>query len=347
MRTLTRLLVALAVVVPVSAPAVAHAREHSSVTVMTRNLYLGSDLAPAITAKTPEAFLGAVAQIWGTVQFTDFPTRAGGIADEIAAAHPDLVGLEEVSKWTVSGPSPTPSLDFLALLQTKLAARGLHYVVAATSDNADIGPVPLAGPACQSATLGDCLLRFQDRDVILANADRAGLSTSGARHGNYATQQLVPTPFGTTLSFARGWATVQVALDGRDFRFAVTHLETEDAPAVQQAQGREFKAAVQAPGAVLAVGDFNSAADGSNTTTYADLTSDYFRDAAASVGNTCCQDGFLANPTSQLHERIDLVLSHGALQPRSATRTGATPFEATPPFWASDHAGVVATLRIP
>ena len=346
MRLLSRLLVVLAVVLPVSAPVVADARTHTSVTVMTRNLYLGSDLTPALTAGNPLAFLGAVAQIWGTVQFTDYPTRAGALADEIASTHPDLVGLEEVSRWTVTGPSTTPSLDFLAVLQARLADRGLHYVVAAVSDNADIGPIPLVGPACSSTQLGACLLRFQDRDVILANADRAGLSVSGARHGTYVHQQVVTTSVGA-LSFARGWASTQVALDGRAFRFAVTHLETEDSPVVQQAQGQEFRAAVQTPGPVLAVGDFNSASDGSNTPTYADLTADYFRDAAAGVGDTCCQAGTLAVPTSQLHERIDLVLSHGALQPVSATRTGATPFQAAPPFWASDHAGVVATLRIP
>lgn len=346
MRLISRLLVVLAVVVPVSAPVVADARTHTSVTVMTRNLYLGSDLAPALTAANPLAFLGAVAQIWGTVQATDYPTRAGALADEIAAAHPDLVGLEEVSHWTVTGPSPTPSLDFLAILQARLADRGLHYVVAAVSDNADIGPIPLVGPACSSAQLGACALRFQDRDVILANADRSGLSVSGARHGSYTHQQVVTTSVGA-LSFARGWASTQVLLDGRAFRFAVTHLETEDSPAVQRAQGQEFRSAVQAPGPVLAVGDFNSAADGSNTATYADLTSDYFRDAAAGVGSTCCHDGLLAVATSPLYERIDLVLAHGPFQPVSATRTGATPFEAAPPLFASDHAGVVATLRIP
>jgi endonuclease/exonuclease/phosphatase family metal-dependent hydrolase len=347
MRRTCRLVLTLALaVVPLSLPASAQAAGHSSVTVMTRNLYLGSDLGPALAAPSVPAFLGAVAQIWGNVQATAFPVRAGALADEIAAAHPDLVGLEEVSNWTVLGPSPTPSTDFLALLQARLADRGLNYVVAAVSDNADIGPVPLVGPFCSSSGLGDCLLRFQDRDVILVNADRQGLTVSGARHGTYATQQLVATPVGP-LSFARGWASVQATVDGRSFRFAVTHLETEDAPAVQEAQGREFRDVVQAPGAVLAVGDLNSAADGSNTTTYADLTAGYFRDAAAGIGDTCCQDGSLAVATSQLHERIDLVLAHGPLQPVSATRTGVTPFEGTAPYWASDHAGVVATLRLP
>ena len=346
MRMISRFLVALAVLVPVSTPVAASAGNHTTVTVMTRNLYLGSDLNPALAAPNAQAFFGAVAQIWGNVLATSFPTRAAALADEVAATHPDLIGLEEVSRWTVIGASPTPSLDFLAILQSQLTARGLDYDVASVSDNADIGPVPLVGPACTSTTFGACALRFQDRDVILVNHDRSGLSTSGARHGSYVNQQVVTTPVGA-LSFSRGWATTEVSLSGHRFRFAVTHLETEAAPLVQQAEGREFLAAVKAPGAVLAVGDFNSASDGSQTTTYGDLTSDYFRDAAPGVGVTCCHDGSLAVPTSQLQTRIDLVLTHANLQPQSAVKVGAAPFQATAPYWASDHAGVVATLRLP
>src|SRR5262245_36456676 len=48
-------------------------------TVMTQNLYLGSSLTPALTATDPTAFLEAVAQIYATVQFTNFPARAQAI----------------------------------------------------------------------------------------------------------------------------------------------------------------------------------------------------------------------------------------------------------------------------
>jgi endonuclease/exonuclease/phosphatase family metal-dependent hydrolase len=342
-RHLARALVALAVLGgALSAPGVAQADHRDSVTVMTRNLYLGADLNPALAATTPAQFLGAVAGIYNAVLSSGFPTRAGALADEVAATRPDLLGLQEVSNWTVLGSSPAPSLDFLAILQAQLRARGLHYDVAAVSDNADIGPLPLVGPFCATAGIGDCLLRFQDRDVILVNHDRSHLRVSGARHGRYVAQQVVTTPVGQ-LSFARGWTTVQVKLDGERFRFGLTHLETEAAPLVQQAEGVEFLAAVKAPGDVLAVGDFNSASDGSTTTTYADLTSSYFRDAASGVGPTCCQDGTLANPVSQLQTRIDLVLSHGELR---AVKVGAVPFQSSAPYWASDHAGVVATLRL-
>lgn len=63
-------------------------------------------------------------------------------------------------------------------------------------------------------------------------------------------------------------------------------------------------------------------------------------------GLTCCQNATLTNPTSEFHSRIDLVLTHGAARAVEAHVVGNTLFQATPPLWPSDHAGVVATVRI-
>src|SRR4051794_34640735 len=53
------------------------------VTTMTRNLYLGADLAPAIGAKTLNEFVTANGKILREVTANDFPTRAKGLAQEI------------------------------------------------------------------------------------------------------------------------------------------------------------------------------------------------------------------------------------------------------------------------
>ena len=105
---------------------------------------------------------------------------------------------------------------------------------------------------------------------------------------------------------------------------------------------------------MIAVGDFNSAADPAedSTTTYDDLTAAWFKDAWQQVnpddpGLTCCQSSTLINTSSQLRTRIDLVLTHGPVRSKAAAVVGATPISVVaPPFWASDHAGVVATLRL-
>ncbi|MFN0282764.1 MAG: endonuclease/exonuclease/phosphatase family protein [Kineosporiaceae bacterium] len=319
--------------------------------VMTRNLYLGSSLVPALTATDTASFLGAVTRIYGTAQFTSFPARAQAVADEVAVHRPDVVGLQEVTRWETSGPGVPPTQDFLDVLVAALQARGLDYDVAAVASNADIGPVPLVQP-CGSATVGACLVTLKDRDVVLVKADRKGLRWGNPRTGAYLAQQSFtpPVPGAEPVSFKRGWATVDGRVDGVRFHFANTHLETEDFPGVQEAQAAEFLAGpALGRGADIATGDFNSAADGSTTTSYAQLTR-RFRDAwrvnRGDPGLTCCQNETLTNPTSQLRSRIDLVLARSGAKAVSARVIGATPFQATPPLWPSDHAGVVATLRL-
>jgi endonuclease/exonuclease/phosphatase family metal-dependent hydrolase len=301
--------------------------------------------------------VGATAVIYGTMLFTNFPSRAGALADEIAADRPDLIGLQEVSQWVATplhaGPTP-PSLDFLNILQAQLAARGLNYVVAGTAENATIGPVPLVAPpfGC-GLTATDCVVSLHDRDVILVNADVDGLTVASASSGHFNAQATVLLPGASApLSFDRGWVAIDADLDGKQFRFVNTHLEVEDIPVVQEAQARELLAGPTRPdGTVIAVGDFNSAADGSTTKTYRFLVKGVYADAWSTNpgdrGATCCQNETLTNPQSQLSERIDLVLTRAAV-PLAAHLVGATaPFEPQPPFWPSDHAGVVAEVALP
>jgi endonuclease/exonuclease/phosphatase family metal-dependent hydrolase len=334
-------------------PGAAQAKDKREITVMTQNLYLGASLTDAIMAQTPEDFVAATTRIWAVAQYTNFPVRAGAIANEIEAAQPDLIGLQEVSRWlqvSRTTGAVVGQIDFLSLLQTELAARGLAYDVAAVSDNANLGPFPVV---CDPTTFELCpyAVALQDRDVILVRHDDR-IAWSNPRDGSYATQQFFQPPFPGTppISFDRGWASVDLTVDGKRLRFVNTHLETEDFPAVQEAQAAEFLAGPARPsGAVLATGDFNSAADGSMTTSYAQLTGPY-TDAWNVVGQgpglSCCQNETLTNFPPKLTSRIDLVLFRGPVRARSAEVVGATPFEMTPPLYPSDHAGVVATLRL-
>jgi endonuclease/exonuclease/phosphatase family metal-dependent hydrolase len=330
---------------------------------MTQNLYLGSSLAPALEAKTPPAFVEAVARIYRTVQYTDFPARAEAIAEEIQAEEPDLVGLQEVTKWTTGGVNPPPGYDFLEILEGDLEARGLHYTAAAVAHNANIGPVPLALPEQGCVQPGPeiiCSVTLEDRDVILVNDDTPGLTWGNPQSGHYTAQEVVESPVGP-LSFDRGWASIDARLRGQPFRFVDTHLETEESPAVQETQAAEFLAGPGKGGTMVATGDFNSASDGSTTTSYAQLTApgkfrDSWDEAQLGPGDSCCQEsntpplapGALNNPVSTLATRIDLILGRGAARSsgNEAQLVGNTPFQATPPFWPSDHAGVVATLHL-
>ena len=340
-----------------------HGKHQRDLTVITQNLYLGSSLGPALEAKTPEEFVAAVARIYATVQYTNFPQRADAIADQIQEKEPDLIGLQEVTKWTTGGLNPPPGYDFLAILQGDLEARGLDYSVASIAHNAKIGPAPLAlaEQGCvQPGPEITCSVQLEDRDVILVNDDTSGLTWSNPQSGRYTAQQAIESPVGP-LSFDRGWASIDAKLKGLPFRFVDTHLETEESPLVQQEQAAEFLAGPGKGGTIVATGDFNSASDGSTTTSYAQLTAPgKFRDAwdeeELGPGSSCCQEsntpplapGALNNLVSTLRTRIDLVLSRGAARSNGdeAELVGDTPFQGTPPFWPSDHAGVVAVLHL-
>lgn len=342
-----RLGVAALMALMIAVPGISEAKDKRDLVVMTQNLYLGSSLDPVIQATNATEFLVAVATIHANVQSTDFPRRAALIADEIAAKQPDIVGLQEVSKWTSVDQGTTQVQDFLAILIDQLAQRGLSYSVAGVSHNVSIGPIPLLFPC--SVELG-CFVSFEDRDVILVNDSTPALEILDTQSGRYATQESFVTPAGP-LSFDRGWVYVDATLDGKKFRFVNTHLEEEFYPQTQEAQALEFLSGPAKTGsAVIAVGDFNSAADGSNTQSYSLLTKSYFDDAWSTnpggPGYTCCQDSTLSNVNSALYERVDLILDHAASRAQEAEIDGDTPSGTTPPFWPSDHAGVVSTIRI-
>ena len=359
-RVRVALILPLVALLGLASPAVsAKPAPHPELTVMTRNLYLGSSLAPAVDAETLPELIGAVAEIYGTAVFTDFPTRATAIADEIARTEPDLIGLQEVSNWTVTpAANPAagaPSFDFLTILLGALTAKGLDYSVAGVSNNALIGPLPLVAPAagCVDPFAPDCLVTFADRDVILVNDATRGLRIRNSRSGQFTAQEVLNTP-GGPLSFARGWVSVDARYQGKSFRFVNTHLETEDYEDVQEAQAAEFVSGPARGRQTIAVGDFNSAADGSSTNSYAQLTAPRaFTDAwtvnPGDDGLTCCQNSTVTNTASELNSRIDLILTRGPIRPLAAEVVGDTPFRAqgpARPIWASDHAGVVASVRI-
>jgi endonuclease/exonuclease/phosphatase family metal-dependent hydrolase len=351
------LAVVLAVVATLVPTGVAQGAEGGpKVTVMTRNLYLGTGLNAVVAAKTPTEFVGAVSQAWANVVATDFPARAEALADEIQQAGPDFVGLQEVSLWRDQVPSdapihPTPNAehvvyDFLAILLAELAERGSPYVPVSTSVNADV-----EAPRADRNGLTD--VRLTDRDVILVRAPLAG-KVSNPRDGRYAAQLSMPS-VGGDVAFTRGWTAVDYRHDAKTtVRIFNTHLEVEDpgkAAEVQVAQGDEALAIIaKSPYPVIALGDFNSAADGTGTETYerltAKLTDAWTTARPGDPGLTCCQSERL-DTVRTAGSRIDLVLTTERWPVTRVDRTGATPFRSGPgPLWASDHFGVTARITL-
>ena len=350
-----KLLLALAALTLLVVPAARAEQPHPfkgdrQVTVMAQNLYLGTDLNPIFGAPSLPALFAAVGAGWTQVQANDFPARAQAIADEIAAAKPDLVGLQEAELYRTDVPpdgSATPAenvaYDFIQLLVDALAQRGLSYAPVATFNGTDVEL-----PAGLPPTLD---VRFTDRVSLLARTDEktADLKLSNAQSGTYPTALHLTTVAGP-ITAPRGWASVDVKIRGKSFRFVTTHLEAFS-PLVRNAQAGELLAGpVDTDLPVVAVGDFNSG-PGGDPTAYGILTGGGLSDAwpsANGIGLTCCHSTDLHNPNPTLTKRVDLVLTRGGFDTVSAEVVGEEPGDRTPSgLWPSDHAGLVATLHLP
>ena len=102
-------------------------------------------------------------------------------------------------------------------------------------------------------------------------------------------------------------------------------------------------------GPLILAGDFNSPP---GTHSYPIITRS-FKDAFLQAANdgkgfTCCQADDLRNPASTANERIDLILSRGAVRVKSVEVVGADPVTGRTPsgLWPSDHFGVFARLEV-
>ena len=93
-----RLLPLVFAVLLLLAPA-AEAKRGPKLTVMTRNVYLGGNIAGPIPAPTRDEFEQKATALWQAVAATDFPARARLLAREVKHTRPDVIGMQEVALW--------------------------------------------------------------------------------------------------------------------------------------------------------------------------------------------------------------------------------------------------------
>ncbi|HEY9013789.1 MAG TPA: hypothetical protein VIM84_01845, partial [Gemmatimonadales bacterium] len=183
------------------------------VSVMTRNLYVGTDVDAVIGAlrtSDPADDLPALMQAIETLGRTNFPARAAAIAGEIAQARPHAVGLQEVSKIDLVLPPLGVDIhqDFLPTLLAELRKRGLQdYEVAAQVRNIEATPFP-----------GVSLV---DYDVLLVDRRRVKV---GATTGQNFAANLGEVAPGVVLR--RGWVSAAVTIKGTELTVASSHLES-------------------------------------------------------------------------------------------------------------------------
>lgn len=334
-------------------PAQAGAGGQPRVNVMTRNLYLGADLGPALAATTLPQFLAATSEVWRHVQEVSFDERAVVLAREIADAEPDLLGLQEVAIWRTGqfgspAPATTVAYDFLDQLLKELDAAGAPYDVVVAQDEADL-EAPVGAPYFIDA-------RLTQRDVILVKQG-VDVALSNAQSANFVNNLSLPLPaIGTSVVITRGWTSVDVVKGGKSFRFVNTHLEAFH-PGIRVLQAQELLAGPvgTAPGSVVLLGDINSGPElpePVNRLAYFVLVAGGLVDTwpilhPGDPGYTASLGDDLNEPPDAVEHRIDMVMLSGAVTPVKSKLYGDDLDNRTPGgLWPSDHLGHAALLQL-
>ena len=354
-----------------------------TLTVMTRNLYLGGNIdRPIRAAYDRTGTEGVLAlghanhELREIVERTDFRTRSRLLAEEIAAAQPDLVGLQEVALWR-HGPMQLDKIgqlnatevdyDFLAILLSDLASRGTRYEVASAQQESDVEAPAFTGNPL-SGTAGSAEdVRLTDRDVILLRND-SGIRVEGHGGGHYTAQFKVQLG-DVTFPFIRGYAWADIAVGSTTTRFITTHLESHSAKLARAQADELLNGPVGNPGvSTVIVCDCNSnpASPAARTSlpigsgaAYRLLTMDRgFTDlwlqqpGRTDLGSTATLGEFVNDKTPHFGRRIDLVLARPAppveITASRAELTGNELRDRDPAtgLWPSDHAGVVVQLQV-
>lgn len=347
-------------------------KDPNSLIVMTRNIYVGGNVDRVIEASDPTEIPGLAAMTFQEMLSTNFFVRAEALADEVARSQPHLIGLQEISKIRYQSPGDavyggtTPAefvlFDYLDILMQALDNRNLDYSIVGSIENADV-EVPMVVSPPPNLAFDD--VRLTDFDVLLARHD---VAISNAVAKNYQSVLSLP---GSPIVIPRGYVAADAKVGHKTYRIVTTHLEPfliPGMPNYKLEQALELLADLQdvmLPTVIL--GDLNTAP---GELVYDVFASNGFIDAWTRnqvqpeiPGYTSGHDADLRNDVVDLNRRIDLILVRSNVGVNGIHNIGPVfswvvgdELEDRIPIvyndvqsliWPSDHAGVIALLRIP
>jgi endonuclease/exonuclease/phosphatase family metal-dependent hydrolase len=378
-------LLATAIFAPAFADAAKKKKKSAKITVMTRNVYLGADLGPAIGAASLGEAIDGAGEIWNEVVSTNFPERAVPLGDEILEAKPHLVGLQEVALWRVqepgdlgwseSGgvgtPATEPRYDFLELLMDQI---GSDYKVVGVQDEFD---AELPADTDQNNETGDPLFgsdldaRLTMRDVILVRKGSKVKAKKSSVQMAHFQNKYVADVGGVPVEADRGWISVEAKYKKNKktkpnkFRFVNTHLEAFGDPEIREEQAMELfngqgygEGPLNTKKKVVLVGDLNSGLPdphniGAGGGGSGDPEDTLAFEALLGFGmqdrgavQSCCYSD-LFDPAATFTHTVDHVLVKPNAKLLNSFVTGNDASERTPSgLWPSDHGGVVSKLKL-
>ncbi|MEJ6494250.1 MAG: endonuclease/exonuclease/phosphatase family protein [Actinomycetes bacterium] len=249
------------------APHSAQAAE-PTVTVMSRNIYLGADVGVALDL-IPD--MPAAAQfMWDQVNKNDFSKRSVALATEIKTYKPDVIGLQEATIWYCKKNAWSKQVEVFNFTEQLLKALGGDYVLAskdgvtAFNPGFSISPIPfltiVKDPERFQKLFGQdkAACGFQIGDAL---AIKKELTDQVIKVGNTeyeASYSIVPT----LMTIYRGYTWADINIANIPVRFVTTHLEStwdeNKVPnsAKQASQLIQDVKEINMP--LVVIGDFNS-----------------------------------------------------------------------------------------
>lgn len=245
--------------------------EEKTITVISRNLYLGADVGVAMEL-IPD-FSAAAQFMWDQVKATNFKERAPKLAQEVISHNADVVGLQEATFWYCKKSIFSKRVvvyDFTEEFLKATKALGTEYVLAekdgvkALNIGYSIPAIPLLtmvnDPETFQPIFGSdkAACGFEIGDALAVKRELAGSILTVGNTEYEASYSIIPK----VMTIYRGYTWADIDYKGSRLRVVTTHLES------LWDKGKIPNAAIQAKQLIgdlsktsmplIVMGDFNS-----------------------------------------------------------------------------------------
>ncbi|HEY7631208.1 MAG TPA: endonuclease/exonuclease/phosphatase family protein [Thermoleophilaceae bacterium] len=303
-----------------------------TISVMTRNLYLGADLIPLATTPPGAQFDQTTTNMFAGVTSETPDARMKLVAGEIAKAKPDLVGFQELSLWR-TGPAPASKVafDYIKTITKQLKKLHQNYRVVAIKQGFNVEGEMSPGNDVR-LTLGDAILA------------RKGVKVKHVHSAVFKNQLTINTLAIGPVTTNRGFNELDATVRGKTVHVVNTHLEAYS-PDVRLQQAQELvKGALRSKLPTILIGDLNSGPvlpKPEDRPPYEAIAKAGFKPERTAKFSCCFNE--LSDKTGWDHN-VDWIMAKPKLK---LVRSFITGSETTPGgIHPSDHGGVVSVLRL-
>ena len=239
-----------------------------TVTVMSRNIYLGADVGVAMEL-IPD-FPAAAQFMWEQVKKTDFSKRAPILAAQIRAENPDVIGIQEATTWYCKKNLFSKKVAVFNFTESLLKELAGEYVIpskngiSAFNPGYSIAPVPYLTKVNDAETFqplfgtDSAACGFEIGDALFIKSSLANKVLKVGNTEYVDTYTIVPT----LMTIYRGYTWADINIAGTPTRFVSTHLESiwdeKKVPNAAKQATQLINDLSETKMPAIVIGDFNS-----------------------------------------------------------------------------------------